>query len=295
MLPLIDRAGHLRTDLSKLEGFLSDDQSLIVPVWRDACLMQRESDVRITLAPLPLGGNSALLEDRFELVFLGLLEGRPTFALDVSALNEPLAHGALRGRGEFIDLRAAGILMPDNDAQLAAYARAMLSWHRRHQFCATCGQPSLPRRGGHVRVCRDEGCKSEHFPRTDPAVIMLVQDGDRCLLGRQRAFPPGLYSTLAGFVEAGETLEQAVSREVEEESGVQVKDVRYFGSQPWPFPSSLMLGFLATATTTELHIDGEELEDCRWVTRAELRAPEGFWVPTSYSIASRLLKHFLEG
>lgn len=269
-----------------------------MPVWRDNPLLLKHGEgasTRVTLELLEVGGARELLDDRFELVFLGMLEDRATFTVDLSALGDPMTLPALRGSGEFADLRMAGVLMPEGDAALAGYARALLSWHRRNGFCSTCGSPSVPRRGGHVRACKNEACNSEHFPRTDPAVIVLVQDGDQCLIGRQRGWPKGLYSTLAGFVEAGESLEMAVEREIEEESGVRVTDVKYFASQPWPFPQSLMLGFTATATTRELRMDQEELEDLRWVTREQLRSPEGFWVPTSYSLASKLLRHFLEG
>ena len=296
-LPFIDRAGHLRAQLPELERFLGDPRTLLAVVWRDSLLLRREGEgqsARIHLELVELERARALLDEPFELVFLGVLKGRGVFAIDVSPMPEPLAHAALRGGAELLDLRFAGLLMPETDAALAAYARAVLFWHRRHGFCSVCGQPSVARRGGHVRVCRDEACKSEHFPRTDPAVIVLVQDGDRCLVGRQRGWPQGLYSTLAGFVEPGETLEMAVEREIEEESGVRVAEVEYFASQPWPFPSSLMLGFTATATTTELKRDDEELEDLRWITKDELRNPDGFWVPTSYSLASKLLRHFLE-
>jgi NAD+ diphosphatase len=224
-----------------------------------------------------------------------MLEDRAAFAVDLSALADPMTVPVLRGSAEFSDLRMAGVLMPEGDAALAGYARGLLSWHRRNGFCPACGSSAVARRGGHVRMCTNEACKIEHFPRTDPAVIVLVQDGDRCLMGRQRGWPKGLYSTLAGFVEPGETLEMAVEREIEEESGVRVTDVKYFASQPWPFPQSLMLGFTATATTRELRMDQEELEDLRWVTREELKNPQGFWVPTSYSLASKLLRHFLEG
>jgi NAD+ diphosphatase len=296
-LPFIDRAGVLRSQIERLGAFLDDPQSLLVPLWRDNPLLLKHGegrDMRVTLELLELGGARELLDDRFELVFLGMLQDRATFTVDLSALGDPMTLPALRGSGEFSDLRMAGVLMPEGDAALAGYARALLSWHRRNGFCATCGSPSAARRGGHVRVCRNEACNAEHFPRTDPAVIVLVQDGDRCLIGRQRGWPKGLYSTLAGFVEAGESLEMAVEREIEEESGVRVTDVKYFASQPWPFPQSLMLGFTATATTRELRMDQEELEDLRWVTREELRNPQGFWVPTSYSLASKLLRHFLE-
>ena len=146
-----------------------------------------------------------------------------------------------------------------------------------------------------MRECRDEACRSKHFPRTDPAIIVLVHHGDRCLVGRQSSWPKGMYSTLAGFVEPGESLEQAVAREVHEESGVRITDVRYFRSQPWPFPSSLMLGFIARATTTEIDVQDDELEDARWITREQLREPRAhdFFVPGAFSLSGQLLDAFL--
>jgi NAD+ diphosphatase len=146
-----------------------------------------------------------------------------------------------------------------------------------------------------MRECKNADCGHKSFPRTDPAIIVLVADGDRCLLGRQKSWPHGMYSSLAGFVEPGETLEQAVAREVREEAGVEVADLRYFGSQPWPFPASIMLAFLATATSTALQVDHQELEDARWVSAAELRNPTepGFFVPGGHSMAGRLIAEFL--
>ena len=183
---------------------------------------------------------------------------------------------------------------------MLAYARAILHWHRQHRFCGVCGQPTRSEIAGHVRRCT--ACNVEHFPRTDPAVIMLVEHGDRCLLARQSRWPPGMVSTLAGFVEPGESLEEAVTREVREESAIVVGDVRYMGSQPWPFPCSIMLGFRATAVSTEIHLDREELAHAQWFTREEIarfkeidfsrfEAPEpGNWMlPPHDSIARWLI------
>jgi len=177
---------------------------------------------------------------------------------------------------EFADLRRVGSLLPAQDAALLAYARGMIAWHRRHRHCGVCGAATAPRHGGHVRVCT--ACGTETYPRTDPAVIMLVHrpahDGEpaRCLLARSARFRAGMYSTLAGFVEPGESLEDAVARETLEETGVRVGRVTYVGSQPWPFPSSIMLGFRAEAETTALAVDGEEIADARWFSVAELAA-----------------------
>jgi NAD+ diphosphatase len=178
-------------------------------------------------------------------------------------------------------------------------AKAILNWHARHGFCPNCGAPTKMAAAGWRRECGN--CKSPHFPRTDPVVIMLAVDGDRCLLGRQARFPKGMYSALAGFLEPGETIEEAVRREIGEESGIVCGEVRYVASQPWPFPASLMIGCLAQASTREVIVDGEELEDARWFTREEVAAmfekrhPQGISAPNRMAIAHHLLKFWLQG
>ncbi|MFQ5691306.1 MAG: NAD(+) diphosphatase, partial [Gemmatimonadota bacterium] len=173
--------------------------------------------------------------------------------------------------GEFHDLRRVGSLLEQREGALLAYARAMVRWHRRHRFCGACGSRAESTEGGHVRMCTDAACHRLHFPRMDPAIIVRVSDAERCLLARKPGWPSGMYSVLAGFVEPGETLEEAVAREVCEETGLAVRDVRYHSSQPWPFPSSLMLGFVAGYEEGPLRVDSGELEDARWFERAELR------------------------
>ncbi len=175
------------------------------------------------------------------------------------------------------------------EAQLLAYARALQVWRSRHRFCGLCGAATAPRNAGHVLACTNGRCQAEVFPRIDPAIIVLVTDAGRALLGRQAAWPAGRYSALAGFVEPGESLEEAVSREVLEETGVRVASTRYFGSQPWPFPASLMLGFHAEAAASEVRLDGE-LEDARWFGRAELLAAPATRLPPSHTIARRLIE-----
>lgn len=192
------------------------------------------------------------------------------------------------------NLRDVGHLLGDRDAGLFTHAVGLANWHATHTHCPRCGAPTRAARGGSVRVCEADG--SEHFPRTDPAMIVLVHDGvDRCLLGRQAVWPAGRYSTLAGFVEPGESAEQAVVREVAEETGVAVRDVRYSGSQPWPFPASLMLGFTALADGDAVPVatDGE-LEDCRWFHRDELRDGSAM-LPTPVSIAYQLITAWVAG
>ena len=190
-------------------------------------------------------------------------------------------------------LREVGALLPDRDAGLFVAAVALVNWHSTHHRCPRCGAATSPVDGGWVRRCEADG--SDHFPRTDPAIIVLVHDGaDRCLLGRQPTWPPGRYSTLAGFVEPGESLEQAVAREVREESGVVVDDIVYRASQPWPFPASLMLGFEARVVAGEASVSDEELEDVRWFTRDELSSRHAL-LPPPASIAHWLITRWVAG
>jgi NAD+ diphosphatase len=216
-------------------------------------------------------------------VFLGFLDEAPRFAV---------AGGAAGLGGEAVDARAAAMRLGDGRAAVVAQARSLLDWHARHGFCANCGAPTKLAKAGYQRSCA--GCGAEHFPRTDPVVIMLAVDGDNCLLGRQPRFPRGFMSALAGFVEPGESLEEAVARELFEEAGIRTGRVRYVASQPWPFPSSLMIGALAEATSTAIRIDETELEEARWVTRDEVRAALGgagpFQAPPPLAIARTLLE-----
>ena len=241
-----------------------------------------------------------------EPVFLGLAGAIAHFAADISHIEGGESGPAIlaldQGQAVFLDLRMVGPRLARNEGALLAYARGMLTWHRRHRYCGQCGAPTRSTEGGHVRVCTAEACKLQQFPRTDPAVIMLVTHGDACLLGSNPRFPPGMYSTLAGFVEPGETLESAVAREVFEEAGARVSNVRYHSSQPWPFPTSLMLGFYAEAETDALAVNTEELRDARWFTRDWIRAnarefheqDAPFRLPRQDSIARRLIDDWLK-
>ena len=230
-------------------------------------------------------GRLVLLPPGPDAVFLGLSGDRPLFAMDA----EPAS-------GHPAGLREAASELPAEQAALGAYAASLLSWHRRHRFCANCGAATEPVDGGHERHC--PACGAHHFPRTDPAVIVrVVDDRDRLLLGRQASWPQGRFSVLAGFVEPGETLEEAVRREVLEESGVVVGEVAYVASQPWPFPSSLMIGFNAAATGGEPRPGDHELMEVRWFDRGEVEAAaagEGDMVLSPpYSIARRLIDAWL--
>jgi NAD+ diphosphatase len=194
--------------------------------------------------------------------------------------------------GEFHDLRYLGTVLPADEANLVAHARALVLWHASQVFCGVCGSSARPEAAGNSRVCLNDDCRREIFPRVDPAIIVLVANGDRCLLGRQISWPEGRYSTIAGFVEPGESLEDAVRREVYEETNIRVGKVSYHSSQPWPFPSSLMLGFMAEALSRDIHLNDGELEDAQWFSRKELAS--GFpKLPFRISIARRLVDHWL--
>ena len=234
------------------------------------------------------GGRLVLEPPSAEAVFLGLMDDTPLFADDLGAA-EPQ-------RGNAAGLREAATELPAGEAALAAYAGSLLAWHRRHRFCANCGAPTEPRDGGHERFC--QACEAHHFPRTDPVVIVRVSDGaDGLLLGRQVRWPEGRFSLLAGYVEPGETLEEAVRREVLEESRVALDSVAYIASQPWPFPSSLMLGFSALAERGEPAPGDDELAEVRWFEREEVeRAARGdgpLMLAPPYSIARRLIDAWL--
>lgn len=273
----VDRCAERRGDAAWLESAWRDGVVLVVDLARRALV--GDGDPALVL----LGSADVPAGERF---FLGVdPEGTACWA--VAADELPLRRGTRPAT-----LREVGALLPDRDAELYAAASALANWHVSHPRCPRCGDGTVPEQAGWVRRCPADG--SEHFPRTDPAVIMLVHDGaDRCLLGRQAAWPPRMWSTLAGFVEPGESAEQAVRREVLEEVGVAVRDVAYRGSQPWPFPASLMLGFEAVADEGELRVDPGELEDARWFSRDELRE-RGFGMSAATSIAHWLITGWLE-
>jgi len=241
------------------------------------------------LAPLLDGGRAP--------VFLGLDGAAAFFAADIS--DSPLDdRAAALAPGRLAGLRAVGALVSQREGGLLAYAAAIVAWHRRHGFCGLCGWPTEAAEAGHLRICANPACRAKHFPRTDPVVIMLVTDGDRALLGRQGAWPPGRYSALAGYVEPGESIEEAVAREVAEEAGIAVGAVTYRSSQPWPFPSSLMLGFTAKLVgSADVRFDDDELEDVRWFERDELREAAlagDVLLPPPVAIARRLIEDWLE-
>ena len=284
-VPFLERRAELRDDPAWLAAARADSATRYVIAAGSMQLVATGDPVEIAFLP----GDHPLVAAASEadLTLLGWFRGTRTVLVE---LRDSSAAGQLPSTAELRELRPlAPVLMPES-ASLLAYARALSLWKARHRFCGVCGAPNLPARAGHVMRCSREGCASETFPRLDPAIIVLVSDagGERALLGRQASWPAGRYSTIAGFVEPGESLEDAVVREVEEETGVHVTDVRYESSQPWPFPSSLMLGFRAVARTHEITLRDGELEDARWFTRADVEAGHPA-LPPPGAISARLI------
>ncbi len=289
----LDRADGRRTDEAWIAERLADPASRWVPVWRARTLFRGLDEGRPEAVFLTGEAASALRLAGGPWAFLGLQDGIAVLTVDVSAVEDPLPL-LPDGMARFEDLRRLGPGLAPNEAAILAHARGLMHWRTRHGFCGVCGGQCEPRNAGHAMACTQ--CQAQHFPRTDPAVIMLVHRGDRALLGHSQRFPKiNMYSTLAGFVEPGESLEEAVAREVFEESAIRVGQVRYHSSQPWPFPSSIMLGFYAEGLTEEITIDPNELRDARWFSRAELRDPgaHGFTVPPQDSIARRLIEDWV--
>ena len=261
----LDRVAHRRRDAAWIDARLNDPASRFLALRELKALIRPAAQPAIAWAPADTVRES--LVNGAARVLLGMQGGVAHFALDVTASDGPGADA-----GKFIDVRTIAPQLPAGEAAILAEARSLVDWHLRHGFCAACGSASAPAEGGWSRRCTNAACGAQHFPRTDPVTIMLVVRGERCLLGRQPRFPPGMYSALAGFVEPGESIEEAVRREVLEEAGVAVGVVRYLASQPWPFPSSLMIGCVGEAMTEAIHVDGEELDDARWFSRAEVAA-----------------------
>lgn len=283
----LDRAHLIRRDPAAIARAWADPRRRVVPVWRN------QHPVGDDLAPV-------FLDDAAPdgALFLGLVAGRPWFAVDISDHEAPPDLG-----GQWLDLRAAGPSLSAADATILGTARGLLAWHRGHRFCGACGTPTVTEEGGHVRCCGNPDCGRKHFPRLDPAVIMLITDDQgRALLGHGERMPPGMLTTLAGFVEHGETLEQAVAREVAEETSVVLDpaSIAYLASQPWPFPGSLMLAFTGRALHTDITVDPQELAFAGWYTRAEVATfrevadpGEGPALPRRDSVSRVLIDHWL--
>jgi NAD+ diphosphatase len=289
--PYLDRAGHLRTDPAWFEGALADPKSRVLPVWNSLNLIAGGDETAAASAARAafLTVDEVPAPRRPALVLLGRRDETNFLACELEAAEPPPTAAGTR----FADLRTVAALLPDEEAGLLSYARAMVGWQRTHRHCGRCGTATVPAKGGHVLVCTNPVCRHEQFPRLDPAIIVLVVDGDRALLGRQASWPAGRYSTIAGFVEPGESLEDAVAREVHEETGIRVDEIEYHSSQPWPFPSSLMLGFSARATSRHIELRDLELEDARWFTRADIIGGTPY-LPPNVSISFRLIEHWFD-
>jgi len=286
--PFLDRRAELRDDPGWIASARGDPATRYILAEGPKQLVSLTTSVDVAL--LRNGDPLVSLADDSALTLLGWFRGERTvlieFGPDAMARNSL----GLPESTELRELRPLAPMLPTDSASLLAYARALVLWRARHQYCGVCGERNAPTRAGHVMRCMRPGCNTETFPRLDPAIIVLVTDanGERALLGRQASWPEGRYSTIAGFVEPGESLEEAVVREVEEETGVQVGDVAYDSSPPWPFPSSLMLGFHAVARTEAITLRDGELQDARWFTRADVASGHPA-LPPAGAISARLI------
>jgi len=292
----LERAAEKRTDSTAIAALAADRHAGAYVMGGELIVMKKAAPLN---APLFTLAEAQALGTTSETVFLGLDDGAPRFGLGIA----PAAAEALKTREGFFatDLRSIAVqgLVAAEHLPPIAEAKAVLGWHLRHRFCPNCGAPTQPVCAGWRRDC--PRCQAQHFPRTDPVVIMLASDGERCLLGRSPRFVPTMWSCLAGFVEPGEAIEDAVRRETREEAGIVTGQVRYFASQPWPFPMSLMIGCHAEALTREITVDREELEDARWFDRTEIESmlvrkhPQGLTTPPPVAIAHHIIRAWVDG
>jgi NAD+ diphosphatase len=296
----LDRVSEKRPDAEWIDARRKDPKSLVWPFWRLQPFLfgpERGSE-GVEAGLLRPGLAESLMAPDAPWIFLGLEGERALFAIDISAARDPATEGPLAGLGHFRDARAAGATIALKDVAIMGQAKALIDWHQRHGFCPRCGSATKLADAGYRRIC--ENCESEHFPRTDPVVIMLATHGDACLVGRNARFPGAMFSALAGFIEPGETIEEAVRRELMEEVCVKVGKVTYLATQPWPFPSSLMIGCLAEAESRDFKCDETEIAEARWVDRATAKKliagerVEGLFVPPAIAIAHHLIKAFAE-
>ena len=291
----LNRASEKRTDSKWIESKRRDPSSLVLPMRRlEPFLLGAENaDPPIELGLVRTEIADSLAGAEAPCIFLGLDGDTAVFALDVTEADDAQI-GQLAGLGYFRDARVAGQMVSLAHAAIIAQAKALIDWHQRHGFCPRCGAPTKVMDAGYRRLCSK--CNAEHFPRVDPVVIMLATHGQACLVGRGKQFPPGMFSALAGFVEPGETIEEAVRRELMEEASVKVGEVTYYATQPWPFPSSLMIGCFAKAESRDVKADETELAEVRWLERRIVREliegkqVDGVRVPPPIAIAYHLIR-----
>jgi NAD+ diphosphatase len=296
---VLSRAAELRSDAAALSALAADSRARTLVIAGEFVCLQKGEPRHEPWFTFAQAAALAPGPDRMrEQVFLGRHDAGPLFAMAIDAA----AAEEWKNRGDLLvtDLRSVAMrgLVAQEHVPAFAQAKAILGWHGRHRFCSNCGAPTVVVQGGWRRDC--PACEAQHFPRTDPVVIMLVIYGDQCLLGRQPRFGKGMWSCLAGFVEPGETVEEAVRREIQEEAGIVCGRVAYFASQPWPFPMSLMIGCHAEALTTEIKVDRTELEDARWFARDEVvamltrRHPDGLTATHPFAIAHHIIRAWVE-
>ncbi|HEY8574024.1 NAD(+) diphosphatase [Phenylobacterium sp.] len=292
----LDRASDRRTNAGWLAEQAKSPDALALALWNGKPFVEPSKDGGMQIAYLAPGLVEELAGGLERLLFMGLWKDTPVFAADLGGSVDP-GEGPLQGLGKFEDLRAIALKVPAPDAAILATAKAMFEWRRRHDHCAACGEPTRIVDGGWKRQC--PSCEAEHFPRTDPVVIMLPFVGERCMLGRQEAWPKGMFSALAGFLEPGESIEEACARELAEEAGLKTVRVRYHSSQPWPYPSSLMIGLIAEVEDEDAAPDQTELSEVRWFSREEARdllagKLDGVAAPGRLAIAHQLIKAWVE-
>ncbi len=294
----LDRASERRGDAAWLAAKRQAPGTLILPMWRmQPFLLGAASASHKELGFVDSAGLAAVRAPEGQEIFLGLDGEKAVFARDVSILSDP-AGGAWAEFGHFSEARAAAAALPLPEIAIMGQAKALFEWHARHGFCPNCGAPTIVHDGGYRRLC--QSCETEQFPRTDPVVIMLVTRGEYCLLANNKRFAGTRnYSALAGFIEPGEAIEDAVRREVAEEVGIRIGQVRFFAAQPWPYPYSLMLGCYAEAESEEITVDGTEIVAARWVSKTDLRKilageKSGIELPRTQAIAFHLIRGWAE-
>jgi NAD+ diphosphatase len=293
----LNRASDRRKDDAWLAEQLHAPESLGFALWNGKPFVEKTADGGTQIAYLPAKMIDELAGGPERLLFMGLWKDTAIFAVDLEGTSDP-ADGPLAGLGRFEEMRGLAMRLPATEAAICGTDKGMFEWRRKHKHCSVCGEPSEPAEGGWKRQC--PACKSEHFPRTDPVVIMLAVHEDRCMLGRQEMWPKGMFSALAGFLEPGESIEEACARELEEEAGLKTVSVAYHSTQPWPFPNSLMIGLIAQVESDDAAPDQTELSEVKWFTKAEARdllagRIEGLGAPGGMAIAHQLIKAWAEG